>query len=205
MVYPVTEKQIFDLLDPYRSGADNGDLTLETRLFADLGIDGDDGHELLDSFASGFSVDMTGVNSFCYFDDEPPKVMHSELTLLLGLMNDRFRAYVEQCLAARREITVGDLYVSARLRRWDFPDQGRVDAVFETWREVQLKQLIFHVVGGLLLIAAAMFFESWNLSLIHVAVILALLWLASALIRFGLELRWLRRLCGARKAAEKHV
>lgn len=205
MVYAVAEKQIFEFVEPYGPVEDKQDLTLETRLFADLGVDGDDGHELLDSFAARFSVDMTGTDSFCYFDDEPPKVMFSELTWLIALLNDRFRAYVDQCLSARKEITIGDLYVSARLRRWDFPEQGRVDAVFETWPGAQLKQVLLHVVGGLLFISAAVLFESWNLGWVHVIVILALLWLASALFRFGLELRWLRRLSGARKAAEKRV
>lgn len=205
MVYPVAEQEIFELLDPFCLAADKGDLTLETRLFADLGIDGDDARELLDSFATRFNVDMTGVNRFCYFDDEPPKVMYSELTWLLGLLSDRFRTYVDDCLSARKEITVGDLYVSARLRRWDFPEQGRVDARFDIWSEVQARQLAFHAIAGLLFIAAAILFENWNLSAIHIVVVLVLFWLASALIRFGLELRWLRRLHLARKSAEKRV
>lgn len=205
MVYPVTEQEIFELLDPFRFGADKGDLTLETRLFADLGIDGDDGHALLDSFAARFSVDMTGMNSFCYFDDEPPKVMYSELTWLLGLLISRFRTYVDDCLSARKEITVGDLYVSARLRRWDFPAQGRADAHFEIWGEVQAKQLAFHVIAGLLIVVAAILFENWNLSAADIAVVLTFFWLISALIRFGLELRWLKRLYLSRKAAEKRI
>lgn len=205
MVYAVTEQEIFELLDPFRLGADKGTLTLETRLFTDLGVDGDDGHKLLDSFASRFSVDMTGADSFCYFDDEPPKVMYSELTWLLGLLSDRFRAYVDDCLSARKEITVGDLYVSARLRRWDFPGQSRSDARFDIWGEVQARQLAFHVIAGMLFIAAAILFENWNLSVSHIAVIMVFFWLASALIRFGLELRWLGHLHGARKSAEKRI
>lgn len=205
MVYPVAEHEIFELLEPYSAGSGAGDLTLETRLFADLGIDGDDGHEVLKSFASRFHVDMTGADSFCYFDDEPPKVTYSEFTWLTGLLSERFRDYVDDCLSARKEVTVGDLYVSARLRRWDFPEQSRADAVFETWGEAQLKQMLFHLVGGLLIIGAAIFFESWNLGLTQVVVILALLWLASALIRFSMELRWLKRLKQAKKASEKRI
>lgn len=205
MVYEVAEQEIFELLAPFCFGADKGSLTLETRLFADLGIDGDDGHRLLDSFAARFSVDMTGMDSLCYFDDEPPKVMYSELTWLLGLLSDRFRNYVDDCLAARKEITVGDLYVSARLRRWDFPAPGRSDAHFGTWGEVQAKQLAFHLIAGLLFVAAAILFENWNLSAIQIVIVLVFFWLASVLIRFGLELRWLKRLHRARKSAEKRV
>lgn len=205
MVYPVAEHEIFELLEPFSTGAGTGDLTLETRLFADLGIDGDDGHGVLDSLAALFHVDMTGVNSFCYFDDEPPKITYSEFTWLAGLLSERFRDYVEDCLSARKEVTVGDLYVSARLRRWDFPEQPRADAEFSSWGEAQVKQLLFHLVGGLLIIGAAIFFESWNLSLTQVIVILALLWLASAIIRFAMELRWLKRLKSAKKAAEKRI
>ncbi len=205
MVYEVAEKEIFDLLEPHCFGADKGNLTLETRLFADLGIDGDDGHDLMDSFVKRFSIDISGADTFCYFDDEPPKVMYSELTWLLGMLSERFRDYVDQCLSARKEVTVGDLYVSARLRRWDFPEQGRVDANFETWRQVQLKQLVFHIVAGLLFIAATILFENWDLSVFHIIIVLVSLWLASALIRFGLELRWLKRLCLARKSAAKRI
>lgn len=205
MVYAVTEQEISELLEPFRVSADKGALTLETRLFADLGIDGDDGHAFLDSFATRFSVDMTGMDSLCYFDDEPPKVMYSELTWLLGLLSERFRAYVDDCLSARKEITVGDLYVSARLRRWDFPEQSRVDARFDIWGEVQPRQLAFHLIAGLLFIAAAILFENWNLSATHIALVLFFFWLASVLIRFGLELRWLRHLHGVRKSAEKRI
>ena len=179
MVYAVTEQEIFELLEggqvrdrrvdedrPAQQGLD-----LPTRLFADLGMDGDDGRKLLDSFARRFSVDMTGADSFCYFDDEPPKMMYSELTWLLGLLSDRFRDYLDNCLSARKEITVGDLYVSARLRRWDFPGQGRSDARFDVWGEAQPRQLAFHLIAGLLFIAAAILFENWNLSATHIAVV----------------------------------
>ncbi len=205
MVYAVAEQEIFELVDPFRFGADKGSLTLETRLFTDLGIDGDDGHRLLGSFASRFKVDMTGMDSFCYFDDEPPKVMYSELTWVLGLLSDRFRAYMDECLSARKEITVGDLYVSARLRRWDFPEEERPDARFDVWGQSQARQLAFHAIAGLLFVAAAIFFENWNLSPIQIAVVVILLWFASALFRFGLELRWLKRLFLARKSAEKRI
>lgn len=205
MVYAVAEQEIFELLDPFCFGAAKGSLTLETRLFADLGIDGDDAHQLLDSFASRFSVDMTGMDSFCYFDDEPPKLMYSELSWLLGLLSERFRAYLDECLSARKEITIGDLYVSARLRRWDFPEEPRADARFDVWGRAQAIQLAFHAIAGLLFVAAAIFFENWNLSPIQIAVVVFLLWLASALFRFGLELRWLKRLCVARKSAEKRI
>lgn len=203
MVYDVAEKEIFDLLDPYCFGSDKGKLTLETRLYADLGIDGEDGQKLMESFAGRFSVDMSGTDTFCYFDDEPPKVMYSELTWLLGMLSEGFRDYIDQCLSARREVTVGDLYVSARLRRWDFPEQGRMNALFETWRKVQLQQLMFHILAGLLFVTGAIFFENWRLSVFHILIVLISLWLASALVRFGLELRWLKRLNVARKSAEK--
>lgn len=205
MVYEVSEKEIFDLLAPYCSGEDKDKLTLETRLFADLGIDGDDGHDVMDSFAKRFSVDMTGADSFCYFDDEPPKMMYSELTWLLGLLSEKFRDYVDRCLSARKEVTVGDLYVSARLRRWDFPEKGRDDADFETWRQAQLRQLVFQIIVGLLFIAATTLFENWDLSVFHMFIVLASLWLASAMFRFAFELRWLRRLGLARKSAEKRI
>lgn len=205
MVYAVTEKEIFDLLEPFSIGADKGELTLETRLFADLGIDGDDGHDVLDAFAARFKVEVTGMNSFCYFDDEPPKVMYSEATWLLGLLSQRFRDYVDDCLAARKEITVGDLYVSARLRRWDYPEEPRADAQFATWRDAQLRQFALHIVVGLAFILATIMFENWNLSVSDAAIFLIVIWTLSVSIRFWLELRWLRRLHRSRKDAEKRI
>jgi len=53
-------------------GVAEAEITPETRLVEDLGIDGDDGTELLEAFADEFGVDMSGMAPLNYFDGVPP-------------------------------------------------------------------------------------------------------------------------------------
>ena len=53
-----------------QSGVPEAEITLETRLVEDLGIDGDDGDELLQAFAHEFGVDMSNMDPLNYFGDE---------------------------------------------------------------------------------------------------------------------------------------
>ena len=45
-------------------------LSLETRLFHDIGLDGDDARELLDKFSHQFNVDISGLELDLYFGPE---------------------------------------------------------------------------------------------------------------------------------------
>ena len=99
------------------SGVPVAEITPETRLVEDLGIDGDDGHEFLEAFADEFGVDMSGMSPFNYFDDEPPLGMASGLIALIAIFSPRFRAYARHAARGRRALTVRSLVTSARARR----------------------------------------------------------------------------------------
>lgn len=55
---------------PEATGFDLARLTADTRLNGELGVDGDDGNELLAAYASRFRVDMEGFRFDDYFGPE---------------------------------------------------------------------------------------------------------------------------------------
>ncbi|MFZ7115101.1 MAG: DUF1493 family protein [Bacteroidota bacterium] len=69
-------------------------MSRETRLKADLGIDGADGLEFIVSFSKQFNVDVSGFKSDKYFDWEGNQF----LTVIFGLKNNSLL-----------DITLGDL------------------------------------------------------------------------------------------------
>jgi acyl carrier protein len=111
-----------------QSGVPQEEITLETRLVEDLGLDGDDGHELLEAFADEFGVDMSGMAPLNYFDDEPPMFYSTALIPAVARFSPRFAAYVRRSTRGRRSLTVRSLVASARAQRWLTPDAPRGDA-----------------------------------------------------------------------------
>ncbi|QJE98961.1 DUF1493 family protein [Luteolibacter luteus] len=66
-------------------GCDPSKLTPATRLLEDLGIDGDDAAELMESFAFRFAVDLTGYDHRRHFGPEAgwsPVVIHPSAPLI---------------------------------------------------------------------------------------------------------------------------
>jgi acyl carrier protein len=111
-----------------QSGVPEHEITLETRLVEDLGIDGDDGDELLEAFADEFNVDMSGMAPLNYFGDEPPIWAISTLIPIVARFNKRFRTYARHAMRGRRTLTVRSLVASARAQRWITPTQRPGDA-----------------------------------------------------------------------------
>ncbi len=90
-------------------------LSGSTRLFEDLGMDGDDGVEFLDAFGQEFGVDMAACDPIDYFGPEavwPP----SELILLL---TDRMKL-------RHISLTLADLEGFAASGVWFKPDRAPV-------------------------------------------------------------------------------
>ena len=111
-----------------QSGVPEAEISLDTRLFEDLGMDGDDGHELLEAFADEFGVDMSGMAPLNYFGDEPPIWGISTLIPIIACFNKRFRTYARHAMRGRRTLTVRSLVASARAQRWITPTQRPSDA-----------------------------------------------------------------------------
>jgi acyl carrier protein len=131
-----------------QSGVPTAEITLETRLVEDLGMDGDDGHEFLETFANEFGVDMTRMASLNYFSDEGAGLPIPSLVPLLSCISPRFRGYVRNAARGRRELTVRNLVASARAQHWITPTHGQLAGPDRlTWLNASL-------VGLTLLIAA---------------------------------------------------
>ena len=187
-----------------QSGVPEAEVTLETRLFEDLGMDGDDGHELLEAFADEFGVDMSRMAPYNYFDDEPPRFWYSSLIPVVAFISPRFCTYVRHVSRGRRTITVRGLVASARTRRWIAPQVARSDADLTrlSWwgRLVLAGSVALPLFLGLRQYAGAGVFAG---SAAYDALwLLLLLWgLLGAM--FLLELRWLKRLDAAASFEEQ--
>ena len=111
------------------SGIPNEEITLQTRLVADLGIEGDDGHELLEAFMDEFDVSMADVDTFNYFDDEPSYSSCSVLLPVALWAFPKYRRFAVNAWRGRREILTGDLVVSAEQGVWNFPQTPMSDDI----------------------------------------------------------------------------
>jgi acyl carrier protein len=111
-----------------QSGVPASEITLETRLFEDLGMDGDDGAEFLAAFGDEFGVDIRGLAPNNYFNDESSFTGYSLMIPVIAFLSPAFRARVERASRGLRALSVRDLVASARARRWIVPPAARSDA-----------------------------------------------------------------------------
>ena len=111
-----------------QTGVPVHEITLETRLFEDLGMDGDDGAELLAAFGDEFGVDIRGLAPNNYFNDETTFTGYSLMIPVIAFLSPAFRAWVERASRGLRALSVRDLVASARARRWITPQVARSDA-----------------------------------------------------------------------------
>ena len=87
-------------------------LSVETRLWHDLGMDGDDGWEFIEVFSKHFQIDMSDFEFDLYFG---PESGADPITLLYFLIFKSKRP-------KRVPITVKDLVNSAKYKRWIKPE-----------------------------------------------------------------------------------
>jgi hypothetical protein len=85
-------------------------LGLDSRLFHDLGVDGDDGLELLQAFSRRYSVPIDGVETSRYFGPEASLGM---VSLVRSLLSPKHKAGREMA-----PIHIRDLVVCAREQKW---------------------------------------------------------------------------------------
>jgi acyl carrier protein len=111
-----------------QSGLPVSEITLQTRLFEDLGMDGDDGGELLAAFGDEFGVDITPVAQLNYFNDESSFTGYSLMIPVVAFISPAFRARVEHASRGLKALSVRDLVASARARRWITSTVPRGDA-----------------------------------------------------------------------------
>lgn len=110
------------------SGVPEAEITLETRLLEDLGMDGDDGVAFLAAFADEFGVDLAPVAPLNYFNDEASFTGYATLVPVLARLSPAFRARVRRATRGMRALRVRDLVASARAGQWLRPPLPRTDA-----------------------------------------------------------------------------
>ncbi|MHA1528120.1 MAG: DUF1493 family protein [Alphaproteobacteria bacterium] len=104
------------------------EITLETRLFEDLGMDGDDGVEFLAAFGDEFGVDISRIAPNNYFNDEETFTGYSLMIPVVAFLSPAFRARVKRASRGLRALSVRDLVASARAGHWITPPLARSDA-----------------------------------------------------------------------------
>ena len=88
------------------TGVPIGELSLESRLLQDLGVDGDDASELLCDFAAQARVDLSSLTFDDHFRGEP--------TLLSAVAPWRYK----RLFYAKKPITIRDLVHAAEQGKW---------------------------------------------------------------------------------------
>ncbi|MBI1926411.1 DUF1493 family protein [Candidatus Poribacteria bacterium] len=91
----------------------------DTRLLEDLGIDGDDGVELIEAFCEEFEIDPSTIHISEYFGPEGCDLIGSLFGFLYDLLFDK-----EKLRSTSTPITLHDLAESAQAKRW-IPPQGQ--------------------------------------------------------------------------------
>ncbi len=111
-----------------QSGVPVAELSPETRLYEDLGMDGDDGDDFLAVFGDEFGVDITGLAPLNYFNDEAAFTGYATLVPVAARLSPAFRARARRAARGLRALRLRDLVASARAGRWIRPPLARGDA-----------------------------------------------------------------------------
>lgn len=106
------------------TGKEPGDIAPGARLYADLGLAGDDAHGLMAVFQDRFKVDMSGFVWLRFFDDEGWDFVGPALVLAARLLSTRFDERWTAVLAAEREISLAHLAEVAERGVWLDPPPG---------------------------------------------------------------------------------
>ncbi len=69
MIFMDTLNRIYAMIED-ETGYPKHKITLKTRLYQDIKIDGDDAEEFLYKYSEEFKVDMSSFDFNCYFNDE---------------------------------------------------------------------------------------------------------------------------------------
>ena len=111
-----------------QTGVPEDEISAETRLYEDLGMDGDAGLDFLAAFAHEFDVDLAPVAPLNYFNDQAAFTGYATLIPVAARLSSAFRARVRRAARGLRSLRVRDLVASARAGRWIRPPLPRGDA-----------------------------------------------------------------------------
>lgn len=121
-------------------------ITANTRLYADLGMTGDDAQEFMTAFAVKYDVDMESMVWLRFFDNESSMtdMLEPAMAMAISVLNPSFALRWQAAEDAEREITIGHLVEIARERKWRDPD-----ATFQRRRKVSVFGFVFSVFTAL--------------------------------------------------------
>ena len=118
VVMAALDESVLDFVSEF-TGVGRPRIALTTTLFGDLGIDGDDGHDIMAAFAEKFQVDMSEFRLNRHFGTEGLSV-HAPLVFLWWLMSWIFRAKQSpEERAGLEPVRISDLIAAAKSKKWN--------------------------------------------------------------------------------------
>lgn len=137
-----------EIIELARSRTGNSSVTADTRLYADLGMTGDNAHEFLLAYATQYDVDMERLIWLRFFDDEPSTndLMAPAITFAASVLSPTFAVRWQAARDAEREITIAHLAEVARAKVWSDPGHA-----YKRTRGASPLVLIFSAASVLLL------------------------------------------------------
>jgi hypothetical protein len=115
-----------EIIDLARKQTGAKTITANTRLYADLGMTGDDAQEFMTAFAVKYDVDMSEFVWLRYFDDEGSDMMGPAIVLAASVLSASFAVRWQAAHDAEREITIGHLVGIAGERTWRDPGDAYI-------------------------------------------------------------------------------
>jgi len=110
------------------AGVPEAEIAPETRLYEDLGLDGEAGLAFLAAFADEFGIDLRPVAPLNYFNEPAAFTGYATLVPVAAWLSQAFRARLRRAARGLRAVRVRDLVASARAGRWIRPPLPRADA-----------------------------------------------------------------------------
>ena len=138
------EAVLAEIIELARSQAGAKTITANTRLYADLGMTGDDAQEFMTAFAVKYDVDMGEFVWLRYFDDEGSDMMARAIALAASILSPSFAVRWQAAYDAEREITIAHLAKVAGERKWREPSDA-----FKRKPDPRVLTLIFSVLSVL--------------------------------------------------------
>lgn len=115
------DQVLAEIIELARNQTGANTITANTRLYADLGMTGDDAQEFITAFAVKYDVDMESFIWLRYFDDEGSDMMAPAMALIASVLSPSFAVRWQAAHAAEREITIGHLVDVVSERTWRDP------------------------------------------------------------------------------------
>ena len=122
----MSDALLAEIIDQAKRHTGAKTVTAETRLYADLGMTGDDAERFLQAFAANYDIDMSALEWQRYFENEPTMADMLMPALVFGasVLSPTFAVRWQSAREAEREITIAHLAEVASTKVWREPDAG---------------------------------------------------------------------------------